>query len=135
MGSFDLTTTGAVKAYEGITGEGDDSLILSIIGRVTGLMEAYTGRELKSRVHSYLTDPPSEYAVLDGLTNRLQRQLLHLPQYPLSVITTVRINELAIDRSTGVSVSGWFFYSCQPLSLEYSAASLEGRWELGPSPL
>ena len=118
MGSFDLTTTILVKAFEGITGTTDDTLIGTLIERTSKAFDNHTHRLLYTRDYSYLTTVTDkdtadlyENAVLDGLSNPINTRILPLPQRPIISVITVRINELAIDESDSITKSGWFIKS------------------------
>jgi len=105
MGTYDLTTAALVKAHEGITGSGDDTLIGKLIERATGLIEQYVGMPLKKRTYTYASG--HQEAIYDGLSGR-NRSRLPLAVRPISSITTVRINEFEIPASGGVHESGWY---------------------------
>jgi len=109
MGDYDLTNEQAVREYEGISTVDDTELITRLIERVTSRFEAYCGRQFAARDYDYATDPDN--AILDGLANRLNSSLLVLPQFPIVSVTTVRINEISYDESTGIYEAGWYIHS------------------------
>lgn len=108
VGTHALTTLADVKAYLGLSDSftDHDALLEGLIDAITATIERFCKRKLKARDYSYDEDSDdydSDNAVLDGNG----RDRLLLPQYPGNSVTTVRINELAIDQSTGVYVTGW----------------------------
>ena len=106
VGEHALTTLAELKDYLNISGSGDDSILESLIDRVTALFESYTGRKLKARDYHY--DPAEaaydpENAVLDGDGG----SSLILPQYPVNSITTLRVMGSEIPEATSYAATGW----------------------------
>jgi len=112
MGSYDLCTKEQVEAFYGLTTDTDDDLIDDLIEKVSAQFDAYCGRRLYGQEYDYETAEiwHNKNAILNGITNLLIDDLLPLPQWPIVDVTTVRINEMAIDESTGISVSGWYIF-------------------------
>ena len=106
VGTYALTSLANLKTYLNISGTTNNTFMETLVDRATALMEEYTRRNLKARDYSYDSDS-DEYdkdnAVMDGN----DRDVLILPQRPVNSLTTLRVNEQAIDESTGVYVCGW----------------------------
>lgn len=106
VGTYALTSLDALKDYLGISQSANDNLLESCIDRATALFELETRRKLKARDYSYVStadayDPDN--AVLDGNG----RDAISLPQYPLNTLTTLRINEIAIDARSSIYALGY----------------------------
>lgn len=106
VGTYALTTLAKLKTFLGISGTTNDTLLEACVDRTTALFEAVTRRKIMARDYTYDSDDAAydqENAVLDG--NDTDR--LILPQYPVVSVTTVRINEIAIDERASVQNTGW----------------------------
>jgi len=106
VGTYALTSLANLKTYLNISGTTNNTFMETLVDRATALMEEYTRRNLKARDYSYDSDSEDydkDNAVMDGN----DRDVLILPQRPVNSLTTLRVNEQAIDESTGVYVCGW----------------------------
>lgn len=106
VGTYALTSLANLKAFKGISVTTNDTLLENCIDRITELFENFTNRKLKARDYSYDSgsgDYDSDNAIVDG--NGIDR--MPLPQYPVNSITTLRINELAIDERSSIYDTGW----------------------------
>ena len=69
VGTYALTSLAKVKAFLGISGTTNDTLLETLVDRVTALAESYTNRKLKARDYSYDPDAAgydADNAILDG---------------------------------------------------------------------
>jgi len=106
VGTYALTTLANLKAFLGISVSTNDTLLENCIDRTTKLFEQETRRKLKAREYTYDSDSgdyDSDNAVLNGNS----RDRIALPQYPVNSITTLRINETAIDERSSIYGCGW----------------------------
>lgn len=106
VGTYALTTLAKLKTFLGIPGTTNDTLLEDCVDRTTALFEHETRRNLMARDYSYDSDSEDydpDNANLDGSGV----DHLVLPQYPVNSVTTIRINETAIDERSTVLATGW----------------------------
>jgi len=107
-----IITAANVKSYMGIATATDtwDTEIGNLVTRIQALAEMYCDRKFESADYSYDSDSDdydSDRAVYDGDGTNL----LITKEWPIISVTTVRINETAIDESTSIYNTGWFIRS------------------------
>lgn len=135
VGEFALISLEELKAYLNLTVSTSDTLLEGLIDRTTSLFEDFTNRYLKARDYSYDSesdDYDPDNSILDGN----DRDQIILPQYPINSVTTLRINEVAIEardslysfgyiigKKTGIlRLSGYVFSpGMANIELEYNA--------------
>jgi len=106
VGTYALTTLNSLKEFLGIEATENDALLEACIDRATGLFEHATNRKLKARDYSYDSES-ADYDADNAILNGNGRDRIILPQYPVNSVTTLRINEQAIDESTSIYACGW----------------------------
>lgn len=96
-----------IKTYLGITASTYDTVLDVIAMALNSFAKQYCGRDFESTTYNYGTSGHEDDAIFDGDNT----QFLILPHYPIISVTTLRINETAIDESEGIHESGWFIYN------------------------
>ena len=105
-----IITAANVKSYMGIATATDtwDTEIGNLVTRIQALAEMYCDRKFEQDTYSYTgDDKDTDRAVYDGDGTNL----LITKEWPIISVTTVRINETAIDESTSIYNTGWFIRS------------------------
>lgn len=83
----DLTTLASVKTYGGITDTTKDALLSALITAASAAVEQYIGRIIQQQSYT---------ALMDGNG----AALLPLPQYPISAVSVVEINGVAVGANS-----------------------------------
>lgn len=92
----DLTTLAAVKAYAGVTGSGDDVLLVSMITAYSQWVRSYTNRDFT--VDDY-----------DLWRSGRGSVILLTPQFPIVDVTQVQVDGTNIARAASFGTYGYRF--------------------------
>jgi hypothetical protein len=96
MASNDLTTLSRVKTYGNVTISTDDPLLQNLITAVSVAVIRYLGRNILSAQYT---------AVMDGNG----AALLPLPQYPITAVSSLKINNVAKSALVDYGDGGFIF--------------------------
>lgn len=92
----DLTTLAAVKAYAGVVGSADDASLQSLITAYSAYVQQWMNRQILTA--SYTN-------TFSGKNNTAQM----LPQYPVTAVSAVTVDGVAIPARTTPTGMGYFF--------------------------
>lgn len=91
----DLTTLASFKAYAGVTGAADDTVISAMISAYSAYVQQWLNRNILSQAYT------DTYNGRDHIAQML-------PQWPVTAVTSVTIDGVSIPARTAVPGSGYF---------------------------
>lgn len=90
----DITTVANAKSWLGITGASDDALLARLVSSASDFIQAWLNRQIASQVY---------VDTWDGGGGKKYSTAA----YPISAVSGVVVDGIAIPQSTGSSVPGW----------------------------